>query len=333
AWVSTTYSAQGKTADRVLALMSNKTTNREAFYVAVSRAKHGLKLYAADRDELLRRAQISKTKENASDYIPLFKVRENYAETQKEAQQRNEPSSAGDSRDIGQRTGAGVGERLAQEFAAFPERHSGTRSANESVRARCAGDGREFDSLAGVLSEQVEPLSVAVAEYAERAELARCEGELAGAVAAIDYGFKQLEQAAKDRNQLAAAVDRLDAAVRAKAINERPTSVAKEVDLADSVSKEGDYGALWQHYSQGVAARSETELDYRVGRRAFEDGVAQRSISLMLASESSVVENIYRSYGKSQAMKYVNQMARRICQRQTSQEVQRPPSKRQIELE
>ncbi|MGB3296477.1 MAG: MobF family relaxase, partial [Phormidesmis sp.] len=52
AWVSTTYSAQGKTADRVLALMSEKTTNRESFYVAVSRAKHGLKLYAADRDEL-----------------------------------------------------------------------------------------------------------------------------------------------------------------------------------------------------------------------------------------------------------------------------------------
>ena len=52
AWVSTTYSAQGKTADRVLALMSEKTTNREAFYVAVSRAKHGLRLYAADKDEL-----------------------------------------------------------------------------------------------------------------------------------------------------------------------------------------------------------------------------------------------------------------------------------------
>ena len=333
AWVSTTYSAQGKTADRVLALMSEKTTNRESFYVAVSRAKHGLKLYAADKDELLKRAQVSKTKENASDYIPLFRIGEHYAETQKEAQQRNELSSAGDGRDIGQRTGTGVGERLAKEFAAFPGRYSGTHSANEPARAGCTGDVSELDSLAGVLSEQVEPLSHAVAEYAERAELVECEGELAGAVAAIDYGFKQLEQAAKDRNQLAAAVDRLDAAVGAKADNERPRSVAEEVDLADSMSKERDYGALWQHYSQGAAARSETELDYRVGRRAFEDGVAQRMILLMLVSESSVVENIYRSYGKSQAMKYVNQMARRICQRQTSQEVQRPPSKRQMELE
>ncbi len=333
AWVSTTYSAQGKTADRVLALMSDKTTNRESCYVAVSRAKHGLKLYAAGKDELLKRAQVSKTKENASDYIPLFKIGEHYAETQKEAQQRNEPSSAGDGRAIGQRLGTGTGERLAQEFATFPGRYSGTRSADELARERRTGDVSKLDSIAGVLSEQVEPLSGAVAEYAERAELIECERELAGAVAAIDYGFKQLEQAAKDRNQLAAAVDKLDAAVGAKANNERPVSVAEEVDSADSVSKERDYGALWQRYSQGVAARSDTELDYRVGRRAFEAGVARRAISLMLVSESSVVENIYCSYGKSQATKYVNQMARRICQRQTNQEVHRPLSKRQIELE
>ncbi|HZG39466.1 MAG TPA: hypothetical protein VEZ50_12360, partial [Nodosilinea sp.] len=34
AWVSTTYSSQGKTAERVLALLE-ETTNREAFYVAI----------------------------------------------------------------------------------------------------------------------------------------------------------------------------------------------------------------------------------------------------------------------------------------------------------
>ena len=94
AWVRTTYGSQGKTADRVLALMSEKTTNRESFYVAVSRAKHGLKLYATDKDELLKRAQVSRTKENASDYIPPFRIGENYAKIQKESQQRNECSAA-----------------------------------------------------------------------------------------------------------------------------------------------------------------------------------------------------------------------------------------------
>jgi hypothetical protein len=71
AWVSTTYSSQGKTANRVLALLGN-TTHREAFYVAISRAKHELTLYTAGREELMRLAQVSRAKENVSDYVPLF---------------------------------------------------------------------------------------------------------------------------------------------------------------------------------------------------------------------------------------------------------------------
>ena len=71
AWVSTTYGSQGKTADRVMALMDSTTTNREAFYVTVSRAKHHLALYTADKVELSQWAEVSKTKENTSDYVPL----------------------------------------------------------------------------------------------------------------------------------------------------------------------------------------------------------------------------------------------------------------------
>jgi len=70
AWVSTTYSSQGKTANRVLALLGN-TTHREAFYVAISRAKHELMLYTAGREELMHLAQVSRAKENVSDYVPL----------------------------------------------------------------------------------------------------------------------------------------------------------------------------------------------------------------------------------------------------------------------
>jgi conjugative relaxase-like TrwC/TraI family protein len=70
AWVSTTYSAQGKTAERVLAT-TDRTLNQEAFYVICSRAKYQLTLYTDDKAELLRLAQISRSKENVSDYLKL----------------------------------------------------------------------------------------------------------------------------------------------------------------------------------------------------------------------------------------------------------------------
>jgi conjugative relaxase-like TrwC/TraI family protein len=70
AWVSTTYSAQGKTAERVLAT-TDRTLNQEAFYVICSRAKYQLSLYTDDKAEMLRLAEISRSKENVSDYLKL----------------------------------------------------------------------------------------------------------------------------------------------------------------------------------------------------------------------------------------------------------------------
>ncbi len=70
AWVSTTYSSQGKTAERVLALLG-ETMNREAFYVAISRAKRAVTLYTTNQVDLVRLAQVSRAKENVSDYVPL----------------------------------------------------------------------------------------------------------------------------------------------------------------------------------------------------------------------------------------------------------------------
>ncbi|TVP60106.1 MAG: conjugative relaxase, partial [Nodularia sp. (in: Bacteria)] len=62
--VSTTYSSQGKTADKVL-IAADNTIGQESFYVAVSRARHELKLYTEDLDYLLAQAQLSRAKENA----------------------------------------------------------------------------------------------------------------------------------------------------------------------------------------------------------------------------------------------------------------------------
>ncbi|BAY66759.1 mobilization protein TraI-like protein (plasmid) [Calothrix brevissima NIES-22] len=74
--VSTTYSSQGKTADRVL-IAADQTIGQESFYVAVSRARYDLKLYTEDKDNLLALAQLSKAKENA-----LFVLRQKELEKQ-----------------------------------------------------------------------------------------------------------------------------------------------------------------------------------------------------------------------------------------------------------
>jgi conjugative relaxase-like TrwC/TraI family protein len=79
AWVSTVYGSQGKTADRVLVALDH-TFARESLYVAMSRAKHHLTLYT-DKTALSQRATVSRTKENASDYIPLFQMVNHHAST------------------------------------------------------------------------------------------------------------------------------------------------------------------------------------------------------------------------------------------------------------
>jgi len=82
--VSTTYSSQGKTADRVL-MAADQTIGQESFYVAVSRARYSLKLYTEDKDSLLALAQSSKAKENA-----LFLLRQKELEKQHQSRLEKE---------------------------------------------------------------------------------------------------------------------------------------------------------------------------------------------------------------------------------------------------
>jgi hypothetical protein len=338
AWVSTTYGSQGKTAERVLALMGEKTMGREAFYVAVSRAKLGLMLYAADKHQLIRQAQASRAKENASDYVLLSKVGEK-GEKNAKAQKESSIASSADTegRDIGRRVGERIGNCLAREFAGRASADARgdwrVQSAAEGVGERGAGFDGELESVADILSEQLEPLSVAVAEHVEREALFECEGEFTAAASAVDCGFEQLEWAAENRNQLAAADARFDAAVGGDVNETRAEAVVEKAEVGQRLSSSRDYGKLWQHYRQGVAARSEGELDYRVGRRAFEDSVGQRDIALMLAAGSAAVKRIYEREGKSQAMSYVNQMAERVCLRQLESTTRGLTSRPQIEME
>jgi DNA-binding transcriptional regulator YdaS (Cro superfamily) len=71
---------------------------------------------------------------------------------------------------------------------------------------------------------------------------------------------------------------------------------------------------MWQQYSREVSCSNPAELDFKVGRRAFEAGVSQKEIALMLAAGSPTVKQMMQGQRKSQATKYVNQVARLSCQ-------------------
>ncbi|MEO0983990.1 MAG: MobF family relaxase [Cyanobacteria bacterium J06639_14] len=71
ALVSTTYSAQGKSAERVIGAL-DRHVGRESFYVTVSRVKHDLRLYAFENlDRLIVQTEKSQTNENPRDFLHL----------------------------------------------------------------------------------------------------------------------------------------------------------------------------------------------------------------------------------------------------------------------
>ncbi len=71
ALVSTTYNAQGKSAERVIGAL-DRQVGRESFYVTVSRVKHDLRLYTSEPlDQLITRAEKFKAKENPYEFLPV----------------------------------------------------------------------------------------------------------------------------------------------------------------------------------------------------------------------------------------------------------------------
>ena len=345
AWVSTTYSSQGKTANRVLALLGN-TIHREAFYVAISRAKHELTLYTAGREELMRLAQVSRAKENVSDYVPLFEQVTNHDQPR----QHPQPITRIDARALG----GNIGDRIAEQLTAAAGRDSGEYSASPPSRARRTGPERGFSDLTAALEQQLAPLSGAVAEYRDQRELLGCAGDLAGAAAAVNRDLEQLEQSAQDRTRLAAAVDLFLKALGQQNRRQREAQQPGTASVTESPgfigansSVEGEirspspppgisirerYLQMWQRYSRNVSCANPAELDFKVGRQAFEAGIGQKEIALMLAVGSPTVKHMMQGQRKSQATKYINRVAQLSCQRPQRQTQLRLHRRQQMEL-
>ncbi|MGF1517714.1 MAG: AAA family ATPase [Nodosilinea sp.] len=205
AWVSTTYSSQGKTAERVLALLG-ETTNREAFYVAVSRAKRAVALYTTSQADLVRLAQVSRAKENVSDYVPLTQQVMTYGQHD---QRQPEPIPGFDPRAMGER----IGQRVAEQLRAAAGGDLRQHAAGAAPRRSRPDLGGGFGDVAVALEPELGVLGRAIAAYRQRRDILRCASDLAGAVVAVNCGFEQLERTAQDRVGLAAAVDRVARAV------------------------------------------------------------------------------------------------------------------------
>ena len=89
---------------------------------------------------------------------------------------------------------------------------------------------------------------------------------------------------------------------------------------------------MWARYSQDVEADTPVRLDYRVCRRAFEDGQSFKDVALMLAAGSPYVHWMAQTQGKEKSRVYVNQTARAACQKE--KELNRPRrQKRESQLE
>ncbi len=351
AWVSTTYSSQGKTADRVLALMDG-TTSKESFYVAVSRARHHLTLYTADKSELMQLAQKSRARENVSDYLSLTQGATHHVPTSKTTQRSAIPGTADP--DFWKHFGERVGDRLSQRLATAPNRPLSRERQNPADGAENAAPDRNLAALATDLDRHLEPVAQAIADHLEQRQLRQYIGDLAGAVAAVDRSLEPMESAIANRTHLATAIDRINQAIgdQAQRMQSSPYGISEssqrdqpelktvpehmqslriaassplvqEPAPESSPEKKATYKEMWLQYSQELEKSNRAKLDYRVARRAFDAGHTQREIALMLVAGSPVVRERSHNQGKAKTREYVNQVARAVCQRQKGRSLRR----------
>ena len=124
----------------------------------------------------------------------------------------------------------------------------GEHRTRNLLEAGCAGFEQGFEELAAALEPHLEPLASAIADYHEQRDLLRYAGDLANASTAVNLGLEQLEQSAKKRAGLTAALDRLNRALGEKVgqlisfggpnSGESPEQVRALEDIPGEVTKE-----------------------------------------------------------------------------------------------
>ena len=232
ALVSTTYSSQGKTAEQVLADIDS-TLSKEGLYVAVSRAKSNLKLYTADKEQLYKRAQRSAAKNNPSDYLPLFKLVNPHAESQKAAHATRDVRSTDQSEYVGDC----VGERVAISHRAAVRRDPGIEAGSEPAAQRAGGITAEYvRDVRGVVS--------GIEERHQAAEQERQAERIGETADAIVNGARHLELTA-------AALARLDREAERKA-----QRLKRRGQLTEQANLSGVAEAVFKNVDPELLARA-----------------------------------------------------------------------------
>ena len=269
ALVSTTYSSQGKTADQVLAAIDS-TLSKEGLYVAVSRAKLKLSLYTADKQQLYKRAQRSAAKENPSDYLPLFKLVNPDAESEKAADPARELRGADQSEYVGDRAGECVA--------------VGHRAAVRRDQAATAGSERAASRASGLSSEYVSDVRGVVSgiEESRRAEDLERQAERIGEAAeAIISGAGQLEQTAE-------AVNRLNGQLEQQAGRLGHTSQKD----AEKERKRREWRRIYQQYAAKFVGKSVYECDQLVVQQLMRKCLTERDAQKLSNDEIRQVSRI-----------------------------------------
>lgn len=185
AWIATTYSSQGKTAERVMALMDQATVNKEAFYVATSRAKNELQLYAANIEQLRKQAEKSRTNQNVSDYLPLFEL----------VNHEQSSTTADYARDIAD----DVGESLSTRQQSVARSHQPEQSAPRNV----GGSTSEYVSEFGGVPQRIE-------EHIRWEKRGRQIVRIGETAPLINHSAKHLQQGAGTESKISGAAARLN---------------------------------------------------------------------------------------------------------------------------
>lgn len=266
----------------------------------------------------MRLAQVSRAKENVSDYVPLTQQVMTYGQHEQREQRQPEPIPGFDPR--------AVGNRVAEQLRAAAGRDLREHAAGAASRRPRPDLGRGFGDVAAALEPELGALGRVIAAYRQRRDLLRCAGDLAGAVAAVDCGLEQLERAAQDRVGLAAAVDRV-----ARAVGRTVGREQQRVDAPEppQVSSREQLLARWEHYSAGLPSAS---LELRVAQRALRDGRSAKEVALMLVAGSETVRLIHDKQGRKEAIAFASHIVR-LASQHLARPHQNSGKKQTVELE
>ncbi len=193
AWVSTVYGSQGKTADRVLVALDH-TFARESLYVAMSRAKHHLTLYTPDKAALNQRAAVSRTKENASDYIPLFQMVNHHASPPQSDQIRANRHD----RNVGEHLGNRIAASLTAHTPGNPQPHPRKLEITTTINRLSRSTNALHRTLATGISANINPsitdasgltnITATIRPRVHTERLGRAVGEIGTVITQLEYG-------------------------------------------------------------------------------------------------------------------------------------------------